>query len=94
MSLEQFSRSLLPLIGQRPLHMFFPHDCHLHLLFQLHFHVHESISKGRGLFEKGVAVQNISVALMLNLFIYTLGISMSRQPSWTWQGRMYFSQGN
>ena len=33
--------------------MFFPHDCHLHLLWQLHFHVHESISKGQGLFEQG-----------------------------------------
>ena len=74
--------------------MFFPHDCRIHLLCQLHFDVHESISKGWGLFEKGVAVQNISVALMLNLFIYTLGISMSREPSWTWQERKYFSQGN
>ena len=34
-------------------HMFIPHDCHLHLLWKLHFHVHESISKGQGLFEQG-----------------------------------------
>ena len=34
-------------------HMFIPHDCHLHLLRKLHFHVHESISKGQGLFEQG-----------------------------------------
>ena len=45
-SLEQLWGSLLSLRGQRPFHMFFPHDCHLHLLWQLHFHVHESISKG------------------------------------------------
>ena len=34
-------------------HVFIPHDCHLHLLRKLHFHVHESISKGQGLFEQG-----------------------------------------
>ena len=94
MSLEQFSRSLLPLTGQRPLHMFFPHDCHLYLLCQLHFHVHESISEGQWSLSMGVATQNISIAPMLNPFIYILGISKSREPSWTWQGRMYFSQGN
>ena len=52
-SSEQFWGSLLSLRGQRPFHMFFPHDCHLHLLWQLHFHVHESISKGQGLFWAG-----------------------------------------
>ena len=34
-------------------HVFFPHDCHLHLLLQLHFHVYESTSKGQGVFEQG-----------------------------------------
>ena len=34
-------------------HVFIPHDCPLHLLWKLHFHVHESISKGKGLFEQG-----------------------------------------
>ena len=51
-------------------------------------------AKSRVSLSKGIAVQNISVAHMLNPFIYTLGISKSREPSWTWQGRMYFSQGN
>ena len=31
---------------------------------------------------------------MLNPFIYILGINKSREPSWIWQGRMYFSHGN
>jgi len=74
--------------------MFFPHDCHLYLLCQLHFHVHESISEGQWSLSMGVATQNISIAPMLNPFIYILGISQSREPSWTWQGRMYFSQRN
>ena len=34
-------------------HVFVPHDCHLHLLWQLHFHVCESICKRQGLFEQG-----------------------------------------
>ena len=46
------------------------------------------------LLSRGVAVLNISIAPMLNPFIYTLGFSKSRELSWTWQGRMYFSQGN
>ena len=52
MSSEQFWQLLLQLRRQRPFHVSFPHDCHLHLLCQLHFHVHESISKGQGLFEQ------------------------------------------
>ena len=34
-------------------HVFVPHDCHLHLLRKLHFHVCESICKRQGLFEQG-----------------------------------------
>ena len=45
-------RTILRIRGHRPFHMSFPHDCHLHLLCQLHFHVHESISKGQGVFEQ------------------------------------------
>ena len=30
-----------------------PTNCHLYLLWKLHFHVHESISKGQGVFEQG-----------------------------------------
>ena len=29
-----------------------PTNCHLYLLWKLHFHVHESISKGQGVFEQ------------------------------------------
>ena len=36
-------------------HVFAPHDLHLYLFWQLHFHVHESISKGQGLFEQGTS---------------------------------------
>ena len=46
------------------------------------------------LLSRGVAVLNISIAPMLNPFIYTLGFSKSGEPSWTWQERIYFSQGN
>ena len=53
-------------------HVFVPHDCHLHLLWQLHFHVCESICKRQGLFEQGSGYANTSVAPMLNPFIYTL----------------------
>ena len=50
-------------------------------------------TKDRVSLSKGVAVLNTSVAPMLNPFTL-LGISNSREPSWTWQGRICFSQGN
>ena len=50
-------------------------------------------TKDRVSLSKGVAVLNTSVAPMQNPFTL-LGISNSREPSWAWQGRICFSQGN
>ena len=53
-------------------HMFFPHDCHLHLYGSCFFMYIKPSAQDRVSLSKGVALLNTSVAPMLNPFIYSL----------------------
>ena len=53
-------------------HVFFPHDCHLHLYSSCIFMYMNPSAKDRVSLSKRVTVLNTSVASMLNPFIYTL----------------------
>ena len=53
-------------------HVFFPHDCHLHLYGSCIFMYMNPSAKDRVSLSKRVTVLNTSVALMLNPFIDTL----------------------
>ena len=53
-------------------HMFFPHDCHLHLYGSCIFMYLKPSAQDRVSLSKGVTVLNTSVAPMLNPFIYSL----------------------